>query len=121
MAEIGIMLPVEKAHALLNRSPAFLGEGDCELDHVGRLGIAQLGVVALIRIDLQNVDRHVDRLLADHLGHLDHRDSNHAGDTILVLEVLRDRDLLGPVIWIGEGGLGGVHVDEFIDGPKAQS
>jgi hypothetical protein len=137
MTKIGIILPIEQTDTLLNSSPALLGKGDGELDHVGRLGVAQLGGVSLISIDLQDVDRHVDRLLTDLLSHSDlvdmksvylicsshrnvtnHRNSSHASDTILLLEVLCYRDLSGTVIWIGEGGLGSIQVDEFIDGPK---
>ena len=71
MAEIGIRLPIEKSNAGLNSSPTLLGKGDSELDHVGRLRVAQLGGISLVSIDLQDVDRHIDRLLADLLSHLD--------------------------------------------------
>jgi hypothetical protein len=114
-------LPIEKTHALLNSGPTLLRKSDGELDHVGRLGIAELGVVTLVGIDLQDVDRHVDSLLANLLGHLANRYSGHDGDTVLLLEVLGDGNLLGSIIWIGEGGLGCILVDEFFDSPGVQS
>lgn len=82
------MLPIQKSDSGLNSGPALLWKGDGKLDHVGRLGIAELGVVALISIDLQDVDRHIDSLLADLLGHLDYRQTGHNGDIILLLEIL---------------------------------
>jgi hypothetical protein len=46
-----------------------------------------------------------------------HWKASHASDTVLLLEVLSNGDLPGTVVWIREGGLRSIHVDEFIDSP----
>jgi len=117
VTEIGIARPIEEADSLLNSRPALLGEGNCELDHLGRLSVAQLGVVALVGIDLEDIDGHVDVTVANLLGHPDDWDVGDAVYIVLLLEVLCDRDLLGTVVWIWESGLSGVHVDKLINGP----
>lgn len=61
MLEVWVIGPIEKANTVLNGSPALLGEGNSELDHVRSLGIAQLGAVSLVSIDTQDVHGHVDR------------------------------------------------------------
>jgi hypothetical protein len=73
VAQVWVIGPVEKADTLLDSSPSILGKSDGELDHVGGLRVRQLGVVALVGVDLENVDGHVDRPLANLLGHLDDR------------------------------------------------
>jgi hypothetical protein len=117
VAQVGVGVPVEQADTSHDSSPALLGEGDGKLDHVGGLDVAELGVVTLVRVDFEDVHGHVNGLLANLLGHADDRNSRHAVDLVLLLEVGGDGDLLGTIIRVGEHGLGAVHVDELIDGP----
>jgi hypothetical protein len=73
MAQVGVVGPVQEAHTMLDSSPSILGQSDRELNHVGSLRVRQLGIVALVGVDLEDVDGHVHRTLTDLLGHTDDR------------------------------------------------
>jgi hypothetical protein len=90
VTEVGVRLPVEEADTGLDSSPALLGESDSKHDYVRGLNVAELGVVALVSVGLEDVYGYEDRLFAELLGHADDRHSMHAVDVILLLEVLRD-------------------------------
>jgi hypothetical protein len=75
VAKVRIIGPVEKFDALLHGRPALLGKRDSKLDHLGGLNIGELGVVALVLVDLEDVHRHIHRLATNLLGHLDDGDA----------------------------------------------
>jgi hypothetical protein len=75
VAEVRVVGPVEELHTMLNSSPTLLGKSDGELNHVGRLSVRELGVVALVVVNDKDVQGHVDWALADLLGHPDDRKS----------------------------------------------
>lgn len=51
--EIGVILPIKEADAVLDCLPALCWKGDSELDHIGSLSVAQFGVVSLVDVDTQ--------------------------------------------------------------------
>jgi hypothetical protein len=69
VAQIWILGPVEELHTLLNSSPALLGKSDGKLDHLRGLGIRELGIVALVLVDDEDIQGHVNWALTDLLGH----------------------------------------------------
>jgi hypothetical protein len=73
--EVDLKAIVEKFDALLHGRPALLGKRDSKLDHLGGLNIGELGVVALVLVDLEDVHRHIHRLATNLLGHLDDGDA----------------------------------------------
>jgi hypothetical protein len=73
VAQVGVISPVEELHTPLDSSEAFLGKSDGELDHLSRLRVRELGVVALVLVDDEDIQGHVDWAPADLLGHPNNR------------------------------------------------
>lgn len=103
VAKVRVVRPIEKANALLNGSPTVLWKRNGKLDHVGGLSVRELDIVALIGIDLENVDGHVYRLPPDLLGHPNYWNTRQDRYIVFLPEVLRNADLLGAIVWIREG------------------
>jgi hypothetical protein len=121
--QVRVVTPVQQADTLLNGSPTLLRKGNSELDHVGGLRVAQLGVVALVGIDTENIHWEEDVRAADLLRHLDDWDTGNDVHVVLLLEVLCNGDLLAldvgdtraAVIRVGERALVGILLPDLVD------
>lgn len=113
--EVRILMPLEHADAMLDCLPASRRECDSELDHCRRLDVAQLGIVSLVLVDLEMVNRDIDGLAADLLGHLGERYVVLDTQIVLAPEVGSDGNLLVRILGILEEDLVCSLVHQLVD------